>query len=158
MFLLRASLYTLWFLLKGVSNQVGETKVSFKKIKEIQSQMVKKRKDHYGLFEKYSSQLCNRGWHVWMASLIQTSLITHHSSLSGHELEQALIDGEGQGSLASCSPWGCKGLDTTEWLNNKNPLPQNLRCRPSPWLPLWSSLSELAEVLSPRLQCPFCSK
>ena len=54
MVFLRASLYTLWFLLKGVSNQVGETKVSFKKLKETQSQMVKKRKDHYGLFEKYS--------------------------------------------------------------------------------------------------------
>ena len=24
---------------------------------------------------------------------------------------------DGQGSLACCSPWGCKELDTTEWLN-----------------------------------------
>ena len=35
----------------------------------------------------------------------------------GHEFEQALGDGEGQGSLESCSPWGCKELDTTERLN-----------------------------------------
>ena len=28
-------------------------------------------------------------------------------------------DGEGQGSLACCSPWGLQDLDTTEWLNNK---------------------------------------
>ena len=27
-------------------------------------------------------------------------------------------DGEGQGSLACCSPWGLKELDTTERLNN----------------------------------------
>ena len=27
-------------------------------------------------------------------------------------------DSEGQGSLACCSPWGCKGLDTTERRNN----------------------------------------
>ena len=27
-------------------------------------------------------------------------------------------DGEGQGSLACCSPWGCKELDTTEQLDN----------------------------------------
>ena len=27
-------------------------------------------------------------------------------------------DGEGQGSLASCSPWDHKELDTPEWLNN----------------------------------------
>ena len=31
----------------------------------------------------------------------------------GHELGQTLGDGEGQGSLACCSPWGCKESDTT---------------------------------------------
>ena len=34
------------------------------------------------------------------------------------EFEQAPGDGEGQGSLACCSPWGYKELDTTEQLNN----------------------------------------
>ena len=43
-----------------------------------------------------------------------------HHWLSGHELEQTLGDGEGQGSLACCSPWGHKEPDTTEWLNNYN--------------------------------------
>ena len=38
--------------------------------------------------------------------------------LKGHEFEQALGDGEGQGSLACCSPWGHKELDMTEQLNN----------------------------------------
>ena len=37
--------------------------------------------------------------------------------LNGHEFEQALGDSEGQGSLVCCSLWGCKELDTTEWLN-----------------------------------------
>ena len=38
----------------------------------------------------------------------------HH----GHEFEQALGNGEGQeGSLAGCSPWGCKWSDMTEQLN-----------------------------------------
>ena len=31
-----------------------------------------------------------------------------------NEFEQALGDGEGQGSLVCCSPWGCKEADTTE--------------------------------------------
>ena len=39
---------------------------------------------------------------------------------NGLEFEQALGDGEGQGSLACCSPWGCKESDTTEGLNNNN--------------------------------------
>ena len=33
------------------------------------------------------------------------------------EFEQALGVGNGQGSLACCSPWSRKELDTTEWLN-----------------------------------------
>ena len=32
-------------------------------------------------------------------------------------MEQTLGDGEGQRRLACCSPWGCKELDMTEWLN-----------------------------------------
>ena len=34
--------------------------------------------------------------------------------LNRHEFEQALGDGEGQGSLVYCSPWGCKESDKTE--------------------------------------------
>ena len=37
-----------------------------------------------------------------------------HHRLNGREFDQALGDGEGQGSLACCSPWGRKELDTTE--------------------------------------------
>ena len=41
-------------------------------------------------------------------------MVRWHHQLNGHELEQALGDGDGQGSLACCSPWGCKESDTTE--------------------------------------------
>ena len=41
-----------------------------------------------------------------------------HCQLNGHEFEQALGDGEGQGSLACCNAWDHKKSDTTEWLNN----------------------------------------
>ena len=44
-------------------------------------------------------------------------MVGWHHRLNGHELEQALGNGEGQGSLASCSPWGYKESDTTEWLH-----------------------------------------
>ena len=37
--------------------------------------------------------------------------------LNGHESEQALGVGDGQGSLVCCSSWSCKESDTTEWLN-----------------------------------------
>ena len=46
-------------------------------------------------------------------------MVGWHHQLDGQKFEQALGDGEGQGSLACCSPWGHKDLDTTEPLNNK---------------------------------------
>ena len=42
------------------------------------------------------------GWHHWR---------------DGHEFEQALGVGDGQGSPVCCSPWGHKESDTSEWLN-----------------------------------------
>ena len=34
-----------------------------------------------------------------------------HHGCHGHEFEQTPGDGEGQGSLVCCSPWGCKESD-----------------------------------------------
>ena len=34
--------------------------------------------------------------------------------------KQTLGDGEGQGSLGCCSPWGCNESDMTEEVNNSN--------------------------------------
>ena len=45
-------------------------------------------------------------------------MVGWHQRLHGHEFEQAPGDDEGQGSLACCSPWGHKKLDTIERLNN----------------------------------------
>ena len=45
-------------------------------------------------------------------------MVGWHRQFSGHEFEQTLGDSDGQGSLASCSPQGCKELDTTEQLSH----------------------------------------
>ena len=50
-----------------------------------------------------------------------------HHRLNGHEFEQALGDGEGQGGLACCSPWGCKVSDTTERPHSRT-LPLRTSC------------------------------
>ena len=47
----------------------------------------------------------------------QRMMVGWHHRFDGHEFEQVLRVGDGQGSLACCSPWGCKELDTTERLN-----------------------------------------
>ena len=41
----------------------------------------------------------------------------HHQQLDKHEFEQAPGVGDGQGSMACCSPWGSKESYTTEQLN-----------------------------------------
>ena len=43
-----------------------------------------------------------------------------HHQLNGHEFEQTLRDGEGQGNPACYSRWDLKESDTTERLNNNN--------------------------------------
>ena len=45
-------------------------------------------------------------------------MVGWHQRLNGHEFVQASEDGEGQGSLACCSPWGRKESGTAEQLNN----------------------------------------
>ena len=45
-------------------------------------------------------------------------MVGWHHQLRGYESEQAPGDSQGQGSLACCSPWRHRELDTTEQLNN----------------------------------------
>ena len=49
--------------------------------------------------------------------MTEDELAGWHHRLNGHEFEQTEGVGDGQGSLACCSPWGRKELDTTEPLN-----------------------------------------
>ena len=50
--------------------------------------------------------------------MTEDEMVGWHHRINGHEFEQALGVGDGQGSLrVCCSPWGCKELDMTELLN-----------------------------------------
>ena len=50
----------------------------------------------------------------------EAEMVGWHHRLNEHESQQTLGDREGQGSLACCSPQGCKDLDVTEQVNNNN--------------------------------------
>ena len=59
------------------------------------------------------------GWHHW---------------LNGHEFEQVLGVGGGQGSLACCSPWGCRvGHDLVPSLHGKQMGKQWKKCQNLFW-------------------------
>ena len=49
--------------------------------------------------------------------MTEDEMVAWHHQLDGHEFEQALGFGDGQGSLMCYSPWGHKESDMTERLN-----------------------------------------
>ena len=57
-------------------------------------------------------------------------MVGWHHQINGQELDQSPGDGEGQGSLACCSPWSRKEVDTTERLSNNK----------KSWLSIWLNI------------------
>ena len=49
-----------------------------------------------------------------VSRMTEDEMVGWHHLLDGHEFEQALGDGDGQGGLACCSLWGCRESDVTE--------------------------------------------
>ena len=58
-----------------------------------------------------------KDWRQEEKRTTEDEMVGLHHWFDGHEFEQASGIGDGQGSLACCSPWGCKESDTTERLN-----------------------------------------
>ena len=61
-----------------------------------------------------------KDWRQEQKGMTEDEMVGWHRWLSGHEFEQALEVGDGQGSLACCGPWDHKEEDMTERLNNKD--------------------------------------
>ena len=59
-----------------------------------------------------------KDWRQEEKRTTEDEMVGWHHRPDGHESEQAPGDGEGQGSLACCSPWGRKESDTTEQLKS----------------------------------------
>ena len=58
-----------------------------------------------------------KDWRWEEKGTTEEEMVEWHHRLDGHESEQAPGVGDGQGSLACCSPWGHKESDTTKKLN-----------------------------------------
>ena len=74
-----------------------------------------------------------KDWGQEETGTTEDEVVGWHHRLSGREFEQALGNGEGQGNLACCSPWGCKESNVTE---------QQLEL-PKPWQWLSKTHSDL---------------
>ena len=82
----------------------------------------------------------------------EDKMVGRHHQLNGHEFEQALGDGEGQRSLAQCSPWGRKELDTTQQLNSNN----NRWSKNPFWMNAWTNAcmhEGNTEIMNKQMNC-----
>ena len=75
--------------------------------------MVLSRPPAVGLAVVDLEKMCVWGW---LSAWLCERMVGWHQRPDGHEFEQALGVGDGQGSLACCLSWGRKDLDTTERL------------------------------------------
>ena len=63
-----------------------------------------------------------KDWRREEKGTTEDEIVGWHHRLNGHECEQALGVGDGQGSLLCCSPWGLKESNMTErqnWTDTK---------------------------------------
>ena len=56
-----------------------------------------------------------KDWKQEEEEMTEDKMVGWYHWLNGHEFEQTLGDGEGQGSLACCLPWGCKETRLSNW-------------------------------------------
>ena len=75
---------------------------------DVKSQLIRKDPD------------AGKDWRQKEKGLTEDEMVGWHHRLDEHEFEEAPGNGEGQGSLVCCSPWGHKDLDMSEQLNRVN--------------------------------------
>ena len=79
-----------------------------------------------------------KDWRQEEKGTTEDEMVGWHHQLYGQEFDQALGDGEGQGSLVCCSPWDHKELDRTEdWTIACHTLSTYLHASPTCSLCLW---------------------
>ena len=70
----------------------------------------------------WKSPDAGKDWRWEEKGMTEDEMVGWHHWLNGLEFESTLGVGDGQEGLTCCSPWGCKELDMTEWLNWTEPM------------------------------------
>ena len=80
-----------------------------------------------------------KDWRQEKKGMTEDEMVGWHHRLNGHEFEQALGVGAGQGSLVCCSPWGRRVRH--DWATELNWIPKNEimspirnKSRPTYWM------------------------
>ena len=85
----------------------------------LEGLMLKLKLQYFGYLMRRTDSLekdpdAGKDWMQEGKGMTEEEMVGWHHQLNAHVFEQALGVGDGQGSLACCSPWGCKEPDTTE--------------------------------------------
>ena len=93
----------------------------------LEGLMLKLKLQHFGHFDAKNWLIekdpdAGKDWRWEEKGMTEGEMVGWHHQLNGHEFEQTPGVGDGPRSLACCSPWGRKELDTPEQLNWTEPL------------------------------------
>ena len=116
-----------WYFWTVVLEKTLECPLHCKEIKPVHPKGISPEYSLEGLMLKLKLQYF--GHLMWRTDSLEKTLLLgkiegrrrgrwqrmRHHQLDGHEFEQALGVGDGQGSLACCSPWGIRHDWATEW-------------------------------------------
>ena len=93
----------------------------------LEGLMLKLKLQYFGQLMQRTDSLektdTGKDWRQEEKGTAEGEMVGWHHQFNGHEFEWTLGDGEGQGSLVCCSPWGHKESDTAEPPNNNNSVP-----------------------------------
>ena len=85
----------------------------------LEGLMVKMKRQYFGHLKKSwlfgKDPDVGKDWRQEEKGMTEDERVGWHHWLEEHEFEHASGVGDGHGSLACCSPWGCKESDMTEW-------------------------------------------
>ena len=132
---------------KTLENPLDSKEIKPSILKEInldyslEGLMLKLKLEHFGHFDTKSwltgkDPDAGKDWGQKEKGATEDEMVGWHHWLNGHEFEQTQGDSEGKRNLASCSSWGHKEFEMTQWLKdnitpwkqirNDNFLPCNL--------------------------------
>ena len=85
--------------------------------------MLKQKLQSFGHLIRKANSLedsdAGKDWQQEEKGVTEDEMVGWHHQLSGHEFEQTQGDGEGQGSLVCCSPWGRKETRLSDWTTGR---------------------------------------
>ena len=97
------------------SNQCIRKEISLEY--SLEGMTLKLKLQYFGHLPMGKDPDAGKDWRQEESGTTEDEMVGWHYWIDGHDFEQALGVGDGQGGLVCCSPRDCKESDTTEWLN-----------------------------------------